>query len=111
MIVDWDNAYRSHPEWGLDVRRNPQRAMGAGGESLPVVWSESIVFQKFQRLAHREMELDRYVEFVRETVADGGGALLLYANDAEVFDHRPGRFGLHEHQFRYSDGLRLVHGC
>jgi hypothetical protein len=92
MIVDWDNAYRSHPQWARDIRRNPQRAVGADGRTLPVVWSESIAFQKFQRLAHREMDLDRYVEFVVDVVAEGPGALLLYANDAEVFDHRPGRF-------------------
>jgi hypothetical protein len=92
LIADWDNAYRSHPEWGRDARRLPQRATGAGGASLPVIWSESIAFQKFQRLAHREMELDRYVEFVAEAATEEDGALLLYANDAEVFDHRPGRF-------------------
>ena len=92
LIADWDNAYRSHPDWGLEVRRHPQRALGTNGASLPVVWSESIAFQKFQRVAHRELDLDRYVDFVRDTVAQDGGALLLYANDAEVFDHRPGRF-------------------
>lgn len=92
MIADWDNAYRSHPGWDRDVRRNPQRAKGPGGRTLPVIWSESIAFQKFQRLAHREMEVDRYVGFVEEIAAEGPGALLLYANDAEVFDHRPGRF-------------------
>ncbi len=91
IVADWDNAYRSHPDWPPATRRAPQRARGADGSSLPVVWSQSIVFQKFQRYAHAELDLERYVAFVREAVADGG-ALLLYANDAEVFDHRPGRF-------------------
>lgn len=91
IVADWDNAYRSHPDWPLKTRRAPQRALGADGSSLPVVWSESIAFQKFQRYAHAELDLGPYVEFVRDAVADGG-ALLLYANDAEVFDHRPGRF-------------------
>ncbi|MFL5883901.1 MAG: glycoside hydrolase family 57 [Thermoleophilaceae bacterium] len=91
IVVDWDNAYRSYPEWGTDVRRRPQRALG-GGTSIPVIWSESIAFQKFQRFAHGEMELDEYVRFVEGSVSEGGGALMLYANDAEVFDHRPGRF-------------------
>ena len=92
MIVDWENAYRSNLDWDADVRRQPQRALGSGGVSLPVVWSESIAFQKFQRYAHDELSLERYVEFIAEAVADGRGALMLYANDAEVFDHRPGRF-------------------
>lgn len=92
IIVDWDNAYRSNLDWGHDVRRQPQRAIGSCGTTLPVVWSESIAFQKFQRYAHDEMSLERYVAFIAEAVAEGRGALMLYANDAEVFDHRPGRF-------------------
>ncbi len=91
IVADWDNAYRSHSDWPPALRRAPQRAIGADGTSLPVVWSESIAFQKFQRYAHAELDLEPYLEFVRDAVADGG-ALLLYANDAEVFDHRPGRF-------------------
>ena len=91
IVADWDNAYRSHADWPLDTRRAPQRAVGADGSSLPVIWSDSIAFQKFQRYAHAELDLEPYVAFVRGAVA-GGGALLLYANDAEVFDHRPGRF-------------------
>ncbi|MEY2516362.1 MAG: hypothetical protein QOJ89_3720, partial [bacterium] len=35
---------------------------------------------------------ERYVAFISDAVAAGRGALMLYANDAEVFDHRPGRF-------------------
>lgn len=90
IVVDWDNAYRSHPEWPSGHRHHPQRALG-GGASIPVVWSESIAFQKFQRFAHGELPLERYVEYVREAGAPGG-AWMLYANDAEIFDHRPGRF-------------------
>ena len=92
MIVDWDNAYRSNLDWEADVRRQPQRALGSDGISLPIVWSESIAFQKFQRYAHDELSLERYVAFIADAVAEGRGALMLYANDAEIFDHRPGRF-------------------
>ncbi|HLW95893.1 MAG TPA: hypothetical protein VKS25_10990 [Solirubrobacteraceae bacterium] len=91
VIADWDNAYRSHLNWDRSLRQHPQLARGTDG-SIPLLWSESIAFQKFQRHAHGEMTLDDYVRFVAETVADGGGALMLYANDAEVFDRRPGRF-------------------
>lgn len=90
IVVDWDNAFRSHPEWGPGTRRYPQCALG-GGSRVPVVWSESIAFQKFQRFAHGEMSLVEYLRFVTQATSEGG-ALLLYANDAEVFDHRPGRF-------------------
>lgn len=90
VIADWDNAWRSHPEWGRETRHLPQLARGIEYE-VPLVWSESIAFQKFQRYAHAEITREEYLDFVRETV-QVGGALMLYANDAEVFDHRPGRF-------------------
>jgi Glycosyl hydrolase family 57 len=102
IVVDWDNAYRSHPEWPRERRHLPQRARG-GGSTIPLLWSESIAFQKFQRFAHGELALERYLDYVRGVAAsacarnttDSGrdaGALMLYANDAEIFDHRPGRF-------------------
>jgi len=92
IIADWDNAYRSHLEWDRATRRRPQLALGTEG-AIPVLWSESVAFQKFQRHAHGEMTLDDYLDFVAQAVAgDGDGALMLYANDAEIFDRRPGRF-------------------
>jgi hypothetical protein len=112
IVVDWDNAYRSHPDWPSEHRRHPQRAVG-GGRSIPVLWSESIAFQKFQRFAHGELSLQRYVDFVRDAAGGNGGSLMLYANDAEVFDHRPGRFAaepeLEEGEWeRIAEGLRAL---
>lgn len=91
IVADWDNAYRSHQDWPDSHRRFPQLAVGVRGE-IPVIWSESIAFQRFQRYAHGELSLREYLAFVRGICEPGDGALLLYANDAEVFDHRPGRF-------------------
>jgi hypothetical protein len=93
LIVDWDNASRSHPQWPAEYRLHPQRALG-GGRAIPILWSKSIAFQKFQRFAHGELSLERYLDYVRAVGAgDGEGrALMLYANDVEIFDHRPGRF-------------------
>ncbi len=112
LIADWDNAYRSHLEWDRRARHFPQLALGPGGV-LPVLWSESVVFQKFQRFAHGDMTQADYVEFVSNTVAEDGGALMLYANDAEVFDRRPGRFAaepaLTQREWdRIADGLCAV---
>ncbi|HEX3693116.1 MAG TPA: hypothetical protein VHU13_07205 [Solirubrobacteraceae bacterium] len=90
IVADWDNAYRSHPEWPLELRRYPQLARGTSS-TLPVVWSESIAFQKFQRFAHGELTHAQYRDYVANATGEGG-MLMLYANDAEVFDNRPGRF-------------------
>jgi hypothetical protein len=115
VIVDWDNAYRSHPEWPPEYRHHPQRAIG-GGRSIPVVWSESIAFQKFQRFAHGELPLDGYVRYVQEVVGNAraagpppGGAFMLYANDVEIFDHRPGRFAA-EPELLEDEWGRIVRG-
>jgi hypothetical protein len=91
IVADWDNAYRSHPEWPPATRRFPQLAAG-GTARLPVIWSDSIAFQRFQRFAHGELPLERWLDWIGERVGGGPGAQLLYANDAEVFDRRPGRF-------------------
>ncbi len=112
VIADWDNAYRSHLDWDRRTRQYPQLALGTDGR-IPVLWSESIAFQKFQRFAHGEMTQEDYVEFVASSVAHEGGALMLYANDAEVFDRRPGRFAaepeLGEREWdRIAAGLRAV---
>lgn len=119
IVVDWDNAYRSHPEWPSERLLHPQRAVG-GGSSIPVVWSASIAFQKFQRFAHGELPLDRYVDYVRKVGASAleagsrsGGALMLYANDVEIFDHRPGRFAAEPELYggewqRIAEGLRAL---
>jgi hypothetical protein len=114
IIVDWDNAYRSHPDWPDKYRHYPQRAVG-GGLSIPVVWSESIAFQKFQRFAHGELPLESYERYVRDVAASarGAGAFMLYANDVEIFDHRPGRFAaepdLQDGEWeRVAEGLRAL---
>lgn len=89
VVADWDNAFRPHPRWSDSYRLLPQIAVGECAQ-LPVIWSQSMAFQKLQRYAYGEIGLDEYLDFVAS--ASDHGALLLYANDAEVFDHRPGRF-------------------
>jgi Glycosyl hydrolase family 57 len=92
IVMEWDNAYKQHPEWGHDWRYFPQYALGSGGKSIPLIWNKSVPFQKFQRYAHDEMELENYLEYLREHASSSPRAFPLYGNDAEIFDFRPGRF-------------------
>jgi hypothetical protein len=110
LIVDWDNARRSHPRWPDEFRLHPQRARG-GGRTIPILWSKSIAFQKFQRFAHGELSLERYLAYVCEVSrgAVPGRALVLYANDVEIFDHRPGRFAA-EPELRDGEWIRIAEG-
>lgn len=90
VFMDYDNPAR-YAHWAEHIQHFPQRAQGTDGESIPVIWSRSMVFQKLQRYAHRELELPEYLDYV-ENLGTGGGWLPIYGNDAEIFDFRPRRY-------------------
>ncbi|NDV23211.1 glycoside hydrolase [Desulfovibrio sp. JC022] len=90
VFMDYDNPAR-YADWGEHIQHFPQRAKGTGGESIPVIWSRSMVFQKLQRFAHRELELPEYLDYV-ENLGTADGWLPIYGNDAEIFDFRPRRY-------------------
>lgn len=92
IVMEWDNPARWHPEWQPQWRYLPQIACGQHHEEIPLIWNKSIAFQKFQRLAHGEMEFGEYLQYLEGHVAESPRAFPLYGNDAEVFDFRPGRF-------------------
>lgn len=92
FIMEWGNPASQHPEWPSDWRYYPQRATGQAGESLPVIWNDSIAFQKFQRYVFGELDLDEILDHLDGQKGDAPRAFSLYGNDAEIFDFRPGRF-------------------
>lgn len=62
-------------------------------ESIHVNWSDSILFQKFQRVVHGEITQNEYVSALEKHFLFNCNSLIpIYTNDAEVFDFRPGRF-------------------
>ncbi len=93
IVMEWDNAATAHPEWDPELGYLPQFAVGPRGERIPVLWNHSIAFQKLQRYAHGELTLQEMVEYVRRRIPKSGTRVFsVYANDAEVFDFRPGRY-------------------
>lgn len=92
IVMEWDNPARYNPGWNPEWRYLPQYACGQQGEEIPLIWNKSIVFQKFQRYAHGEMELEEYLDYLGKHVADVPRAMPLYGNDVEIFDFRPGRY-------------------
>lgn len=91
IVMDWDNPARNNPDWTRALGGLPQRAAGVGGQSIPVLWSHSLGFQRFQRYAHGDTGLDDFVSYLAKRTAGNAGAYPVYTNDAEVFDFRPGR--------------------
>lgn len=114
FIMEWNNAAETHPEWDAELRYRLVHATGTGGSVLPLLWNDSLVFQKFQRYAHSETEKEAFIQDVLGHIGKNSRTLMLYGNDAEIFDFRPGRFrteamldGLHEWQ-RIEDAYRTL---
>jgi hypothetical protein len=92
IVMDRDNVRLALGIEDLPISATPTHAIGSDGESMPVLWSDSILFQKLQRYAHGDIATTDYVDYFRKRVAQGEDLFPLYCNDAEVFDYRPGRF-------------------
>lgn len=107
VIADWDNAAQHHAEWPKLWRYYPQIARGADGAEIPVLWSNTIAFQKLQRYAHGDIGLEAYLDYVAGHADAQPRTLALYTNDAECFDFRPGRFMTEERIHGEGEWLRL----
>jgi hypothetical protein len=95
LLMDWDNP-SAHHGWPAEARYAPQRAAGADGRAIALLWTNTVAFQKLQRFAHDDIGLDEYLAYVRAQRGTLPRALCLYASDVEVFDFRPGRFRTEE---------------
>lgn len=88
IVMDRDNVCLA---LGMDDGRWPPLHAAGRRSTLPVLWSDSIMFQRLQRFAHGDIRLRDYLDYLR--LRQGRDELVpLYCNDAEVFDFRPGRF-------------------
>jgi hypothetical protein len=92
IMMDWDNPASRHPEWQAEFRYFPQYACSQDGREIPLIWTNSIAFQEFQRYAHGEMELDEYQSYLSRQMGETDRAFPIYCNDIEIFNFRPGRY-------------------
>lgn len=106
IVMDWNACAARHPEWNGDWRYGPQKAKG-GARDINLVWTNTIAFQKIQRYAHGDMELEEYLDYVDTLIADTPRTFPLYGNDIEIFDYRPGRFGTETVLAEASEWVRL----
>ena len=67
------------------------RLAGTGHPGLPVLWADTVLFQKFQRLIYGDIETDEYHEYL-DRCLEREESLALYCSDAEIFDYRPKRY-------------------
>jgi hypothetical protein len=93
LIMDRDNVRLALGLENLPINLVPTHAKGPSGAVLPVLWSDSILFQKVQQFAHGDIGINHYLGYLKGRINDGESIFPIYTNDAEVFDYRPGRFG------------------
>jgi len=92
LVMDRDNVRLALGIEDQPVDAVPTHAEGPSGARLPILWADSILFQKLQQVAHRDISETDYRAHLAGRLERGEDLLPLYANDAEVFDFRPGRF-------------------
>lgn len=92
FIMDRDNVRLALGLDGAPMSAVPTHAQGVTDTVLPVLWADSILFQKIQHYAHGDITKKDYLEYLKKRIAEGETLLPIYCNDAEIFDYRPGRF-------------------
>lgn len=109
IMMDWANPHRHHKDqWSSAWRYYPQRARGLDGYEIPLVWLDSIPFQRFQRYAHDEIDVENVINPILNMLSEDEMAFPLYANDAEIFDYRPGRFATEPEQAVQNEWARIA---
>jgi hypothetical protein len=91
IIMEWNNSFRYNRDWQIEWQYIPQ-FISCNNQAVPIIWNNSIWFQKFQRYAQGESELNEYLEFLNKHLGEKARGFALYGSDAEVFDYRPGRY-------------------
>ena len=109
LLMDWDNPAAHHREWPSEARYRPERALGSDGRTIALLWTNTVAFQKLQRFAHGDIDVDSYLDYLRTQRGANSRALCCYASDAEIFDFRPGRYRTEERLSGESEWAKLEH--
>lgn len=91
IAMEWNNAFSIHPSWKNSYTYTPAIAEGIS-YNLPILWTDSILFQQFQRTIHNEQTFDDYFNFFTNYISPKHKCIPIYSSDLEIFNYRPGRF-------------------
>jgi len=90
IIMDIDNTITGNLTKKINYHFNYLKSLNS--QKIEIVWSDSILFQNFQRYVHGENMLDEYLDLIKRYIGLDIPYFPVYTNDAEVFNFRPGRF-------------------
>jgi hypothetical protein len=86
IVAEWENPASAH-RWPEALRYRAAWVAGTAGARIACLWNSSVVFQRVQRYAHGEIDLEDVVAVVAGHADPAAARLLcLYGNDCEVFD-------------------------
>ena len=111
IIMDRDNVRLALETNGAELSNLPTHAQGCGEITLPIIWGDSILFQRLQRAVHGDITSKEYLDYVKLRAEHDGQVLPIYCNDAEIFDFRPGRFAAEPQLHGQGEWVRLQNLC
>jgi hypothetical protein len=93
IIMDIDNVAESSKIKKKQLYRYRKIQSFHSNKDIKIIWSDSIMFQKFQRYIHGDLSINDYLSFLNRVMKKNMSHYLpIYSNDAEIFNYRPGRF-------------------
>jgi hypothetical protein len=98
IIFEWNNFYKYSKGIRKEYSNTPIQ-LSDGTASINVVWADSVIFQKFQRCVHGEVDQSDLIDYIRKTGVQLEIQFVpIYTSDAEIFDFRPGRYKTENNQ-------------
>ena len=91
IIIDWITAKDNLSEKFIQNNSDPCFIKDDLNNKIRVIWSNSISFQKFQRVVFREIEFKNFLNYINNSQTNKLNCI--YSNDAEIFNYRVKRFG------------------
>lgn len=92
ICMEWNNPYSINAKhWDESYGFSPIMAKGVKS-IMPLIWTNSILFQQFQRTAHAQNSMSDYMTMIDRFIKRGYKLLPIYSSDLEIFNFRPGRF-------------------
>ncbi len=93
IIIEWNNFYKYSRGVKKEHSFKPLNITNGDSSSLNLIWADSVLFQKFQRLVHKELESEEFLLYLEKREQENSEQYLpLYTSDVEIFDFRPGRY-------------------
>ena len=103
-IIQESNNHSNHFK-DISIFQKPQ-ILTSDNFEIPVIWNDSITFQKFQRYAYGEFTDGEFLNYLNHKINDGNYHCI-YGGDLEAFNYRPGRFH-NEVQINQDEWKRII---